>query len=784
ADIVNDIFEDSEGNIWIGAMGGVSKFVMPKFTGYTPEEHGIADNPVSLILEVSNGDLWFCADDEGVSRYDGSKFSLYTSQNGLVNDWVTTMFEDSDGNLWFGTRGGVSRKNSNNWEKFTVEKDGLIENIITTIFEDNSGNIWLGTLGSGVSKFTGNGFENYTPDEFDLPGGTITCIEQDNSGDIWFGTNEDGVSRFDGETFTKFNTSNELIDDWVKIIFKDSRGVLWFGTHGGVSRFDGTDFSDYTDQEGLIDNRIHAIYEDDEGIIWFATDGGLSQFNGTEFRNFTTGQGLSSNVCYFIVREKDYYYIGTNKGLNRFDGERFKIYTSKDGLGSNVLGVHLLDSHNNLWLGSGQSGFWNGVSMFDLSLDKSNDSAPPVHITRLRIFENDTTVVDGHRFNHDENYMKFDFVGLCFTSPEEVMYEYMLEGLDKDWIRTGERSVAYPYIPPGREYTFKVKAMNNDGLWGEIPAEISFTIKPPFWETNWFRGLAILIIGSSLFGYYRFRIERLKKLSIHLEKVVDERTLELKQAQAQLVQSEKLASIGNLAAGVAHEINNPIGTVKSAADTMSRAASKIKEFISNSASLEEVKQNEKLNKALEIINQNADTTSEASDRVTKIVQSLKSFSHLDEAEFQKADIHKGIESTLILLEHELKNKITVTKKFADLPEIYCYPNELNQVFINILLNAIQAIEDEGIITINTLMEDDIITIEISDTGTGIPHDEIQKLFEPKFSGKGSRIKAGMGLFNSYSIIKKHDGEIKVESELGKGTSVIILLPARELNPSE
>ena len=153
---------------------------------------------------------------------------------------------------------------------------------------------------------------------------------------------------------------------------------------------------------------------------------------------------------------------------------------------------------------------------------------------------------------------------------------------------------------------------------------------------------------------------------------------------------------------------------------------------------------------------------------------------MDEATFQQTDIHEGLESTLTLIEHGLKEQINVVKEYGDIPHVTCYPGELNQVFINLLTNAVQAIRGKGIITIRTFVEDEKVYIQISDTGIGISSERMQNLFEPSFSHKDTRVKAGMGLFISYNIMQKHQGEIKVESEVGKGSTFTVILPVGEI----
>jgi signal transduction histidine kinase len=265
---------------------------------------------------------------------------------------------------------------------------------------------------------------------------------------------------------------------------------------------------------------------------------------------------------------------------------------------------------------------------------------------------------------------------------------------------------------------------------------------------------------------------KLQEYSQTLEQKVEERTHALKEAQSQLIMK---ASLGSLVAGVAHEVNTPIGAIYSATDVTRRCIEKIQSLLKSGQTLKEANSNTQLHKSFKILEDNNKVTTTASKRIAKIVQSLKTFARLDEAEFLKADIHEGLDSTLTLIDHEIKTRITVIKQYGEIPEIECYPNELNQVFMNVLMNAVQAIEQDGQIVIKTYLEDDKVIVKISDDGRGIPPDAMDKIFNPGFTSKGVGVGTGLGLSISYNIIQKHHGEIQVESEVGKGTTFFIIL---------
>jgi two-component system, NtrC family, sensor kinase len=237
---------------------------------------------------------------------------------------------------------------------------------------------------------------------------------------------------------------------------------------------------------------------------------------------------------------------------------------------------------------------------------------------------------------------------------------------------------------------------------------------------------------------------------------------------SQLIQSEKMAALGLLVAGVAHEINTPMGAIHSNNDVMTRAVGKVRKLL-------EPAPDKEVRRLLDILGEICRNNEIATERIMNIVRSLKNFARLDEAELKKVNIHEGIESTLSLLRHQLKNRIRIVKCFGDIPEIECFPNELNQVFMNILVNAAQAIKHRGEITVKTWREGDRVKIAISDTGVGIPPENLSKVFDPGFTTKGVGLGTGLGLSLCYKIVQDHRGTIEAESSK-QGTTFTISIP--------
>ena len=334
---------------------------------------------------------------------------------------------------------------------------------------------------------------------------------------------------------------------------------------------------------------------------------------------------------------------------------------------------------------------------------------------------------------------------------------------------------------------------NND----EIP--ITLTVTPIKNEDEQITGY--IWIGKDITERLAMQA-KLEEYAQNLEKRVDERTKELmeqnvrlekalqqlKEAQVQLLQAEKMASLGQLSAGVAHEINNPIGFINSNLNTLKKYIQNIEEYShrvdrvisgGDSTAIEELarlKRNKKIDFILDDVASVIDESLEGTERVKIIVSDLKSFSYQDRENKLPYDLNKGIKSTLNIVWNELKYKAEVIEELADLPPVKCYPQQINQVILNLLVNASQAIEGKGKITVRTILQGDEVVIEISDNGSGIDPENLPKIFEPFYTTKDCGKGTGLGLSISYSIIERHGGSIEVDSEVGKGSTFRVHLP--------
>jgi len=312
--------------------------------------------------------------------------------------------------------------------------------------------------------------------------------------------------------------------------------------------------------------------------------------------------------------------------------------------------------------------------------------------------------------------------------------------------------------------------------------------RSPFTEADMEQGSAVLDMVSLALNNIQLHIEQKQRLA-ELQQI----NVELEETQSHLLQSEKMASIGQLAAGVAHEINNPIGYVYSNLGTLERYVQDTFSMLALYEQAEDLIADDEVRAKLRAAKVKLDIVflkedlrnlmSESKDGITRvknIVQNLKDFSYVDANEvWYFANLHDGMDSTLNIINNEIKYKAEVVKEYGELPEVECLSSQINQVFMNLLVNAAHAIEERGTITIRTGRQGEEVWVEVADTGKGIAPEHINKIFDPFFTTKSIGKGTGLGLSLSYGIVQKHHGRIEVQSEIGKGTTFRVWLPIEQ-----
>jgi PAS domain S-box-containing protein len=399
-----------------------------------------------------------------------------------------------------------------------------------------------------------------------------------------------------------------------------------------------------------------------------------------------------------------------------------------------------------------------------------------------------------------------DNLGIGVTLMTPAMEILAINKRMREWfpmIEAEKRPICYEaFNSPPREdictYCPVIKTLDDGNVheaWTETPAGdevVNFRIVASPIKNQQGEIVAVIEMVEDITEAKRNEVLQQKLLRQLEEKngELEEAYLTLKQTQSQILQQEKLASIGQLAAGVAHEINNPIGFVASNLDTLKKYVDRLVAVIAEQAEMlaalltpeeqiqyEKKQSTRKLNHIVQDATDLIEESLEGTDRVSKIVQGLKTFSRIDAADYSHADINECLESTINIVWNELKYKAEVKKDFGALPMTMCFSNQLNQVFMNLLINAAHAITDFGEIVIKTWYSDNSINVEISDNGTGISEEIVSRIFEPFYTTKDVGKGTGLGLSISYDIVtEKHNGTILVNSVIGKGTTMTVRIP--------
>jgi len=537
-DRILSIIEDASGNLWIGTYGaGLSKYNknISKFRLYEKGLFtlpGLNINGFRKIIKQGEDIIWAASDGAGLSRLNRATGEIRRFINhpadpaSISHNRVYMIHLDDDGYLWAATIEGLNRLDTRTG-KFTryLKKEGdpetLSTNFVRTIVEDKDGFLWLGTDGGGLNRFdkkTGK-IKRYSAEE-GMPNrlsyARIYALAVDRDGIIWVGTYGGGLNRLDPATgeikiySVAEGRADGIKDDYILSLLEDSRGWFWLGTGTGLARFDRDTgaVTVFRMKDGLPDDVIYAMEEDEQGNIWISTNRGLSRFDpvNRKFKNFDIYDGLQS------------YEFNTYCSHRAADGELF-------------------------------FGGIAGFNSFYPKLITDNPHMPQVALTGFRLFGRDVpintpidnrTILDRSiteaaeiRLAYFQNQIDLEFAALDFQAPSKNLYSYRMEGLDTEWtLPSDRRFVSYAGIPPG-EYTFRVKAANNDGLWNEEGVALKIEVIPPFWKTRWFQALAILAVLGLALGGVQYRTASMRRRNIHLEKKIKERTADLEQEVAE-----------------------------------------------------------------------------------------------------------------------------------------------------------------------------------------------------------------------------------------------------------
>jgi len=837
---ITTICPDKNRTVWIGTRTkGISRYLYSKnsFENYVKsdlDENSINSNEITRIYEDNNGVLWISAIAGFLNKLDLQKKKIAHfkkipwNSNSLNDNIINIIYEDSNKSVWLGTiNGGLNKLiTKNEHAQFIKHKhnpqdsNSLSSNNIFSFCEDNYGNYWAGTQNNGLNHIQISSSKNATNSTIksykiedgksNLPSNNITTLLKDSKGDIWMGSfSGNGLMRFSPNKFSqnlseisqfKFDPNNEnsLSSNNVSFIFEDHKKVLWVGTYGGglikIIRDKNNNPVIYTrikndpnNSNSLSNNNVFSIHEDNQENLWIGTfGGGLNKLAAKEksktnpsIISYQTKNGLPSDELYGILEDNDRnLWISSNNGISKFnmDSEVITNFNINDGLqDSNFRKLAYCKGYDGLMYFGGINGF----NVFNPDNFRDNKTAPKIEIVGFKLFNKSVVVgeeilgkeilnkaISETKFielNNDHKSFSLEFSALHYSSSDQNKYAHMLEGYDKDWIYTDatRRFASYSHLNAG-DYTFKVKASNNDNLWTKNSKEINIKILPPLWKSWWAYSLYFLLfIGLMLLFRKIILLNEEYQNKLKIEKIEQEKIIE--------VNKMKLEFFTN----ISHEFKTPLTLILGPLQSVIKASSK----------------NQNIKESLLLMERNA-------KHLYKLINQVMEFRQVETKE-RKLNLSKGD------LVNFCKEEINTFKTFAKEKKIHLtfncnkqhfYANfdwdNLQKIFDNLLSNSIKYTPQHGSVTavlkvpetmdIDKNKETQFIHFEVSDTGVGIPKNQIALIFNRFYKidtkDRSSSMGSGIGLALTKSLIELNKGTITVKSDGSSGSIFTVKLP--------
>lgn len=817
--------------LWVLSL---SQNTIKKDSRFIEADQFIIENRVYSGMTLSSGNLVLSTLLGGVIILtpDGVLTEVLTKSKGLRENKVYSVMEDHQGFLWICHERGITRVDYHSpvsyWNE-TIGLDGSVYDIIR--FDVH---LYVAT-GSGLNRIDDKGAER-----IDGPATQVWDLAI-FKGNLYAATN-DGVLKIRGlksefiskeAAYSLLSLSNGLlaglrsglqffpsglnprkigpgISGEIMGLTRSPDGFIWISTRlSGLIRIaetslsdkELTDFRTFSETDGLPGSNFLQVYSLPVGIT-VATQNGPFLFNPATQKFEPAGEKFFGSG-----RETAIYKLGLTPSGDLITDNRLLL---SPGLGGYVIRDSTLfaklppmefwaiypEADGTIWIG-GTEGLFRLDRQFQLQ-------KPPVIRPLIRQITAGTDWVlfdplpesDPPKLKFENNRVTVSYSFPDFQTGEAVKFRTLLEGFDdfwSDWTTFHEKE--YTNLPEGT-YTFRVIASLASGK-SSPETSFRFTILPPWYRTWWMILIYVLAGGSLLWAIILKWMNQYKNENEALEKKVASRTSELqlamndlKSVQTQLVQSEKMASLGILTGGIAHEINNPVNFIHSALPPLKQDIADISELLGSISELilSDLPQPEKVEKLRQLLLETnpTDLTREinvllegiesGTSRTIGIVQSLRNFTRLDEDEVKKLNLNDSLDAAVLLLSNMTGDQITVTTEYDSLPEIEGYPGQINQVLMNVLVNAVESIDGSGSIHIKTEPAGDRIRVIISDTGHGMDSKTLPRIFDPFFTTRPIGKNKGLGLSIAYQILQNHDGAISLSSEPGKGTTVIMEFP--------
>ena len=808
---------DSSNQIWIGTNHGPVSFNIEKenfeIFKIGSDQHYEPDIVNGLCYD-SFGDLWFGTSKSGLIRYSQktilkSFVSDASDKTSITSGWASKMIDNKDGTVWVFTLNGYNLLDTRN--------QTIVPYSFQSVLPDSEFRGFLGELKPGEFLLeTNRGYilfnlknKTYTSANLEprLDSLHIFSVYNDSRDNVWYCTinglflrtkENRELQHFDLLNMGgDYSSSNEVTG-----VFESKKYGLWVFTNGGLFLYDyktGTiERLGHDKEKGdvLISHDINSFYEDSAGLVWVGTwQGGLSRFNVQtgKIKTYKISDGLPSMGIQGILPDEknNALWLSTFEGISRFSitNEQFNNFSLADGIQGLLFtdGAYLKTINGTLIFGGS-----NGITVINPDEIARNSAPPKVFITGFKIgnstmrIAKNTVVNDSLsnlndiRLAFNQNNISIDYTGIHYANPAKNKFAYKLENYDTDWREVGTLRTAYYYgLPPGK-YIFRVKAANSNGVWNETGASIHIIITPPWWRTWWAYSIYALLFVAIIIAFDRIQRKRIleKERSIAREKEllqakeIEKAYTDLKATQQQLIQSEKMASLGELTAGIAHEIQNPLNFVNNFSEVSNELIDEMKE--------EQAAGNWQL--ATEIaddIKQNLEKINHHGKRAADIVKGMLQHSRTSSGVKEPTDINALADEYLRLAYHGLraKDKSFNAKMNTDfdvtIGNIDVIPQDFGRVILNLITNAFYVVDEkkkrlhdgyEPVVSVSTKKLDNQISISVKDNGNGIPKHILDKIFQPFFTTKPTGQGTGLGLSLAYEIVKAHGGEIKVNTK--------------------